>query len=472
MSDPQSVLFILPDCPGYFTELFYKLGMQVKEKGHTPVFISTSPFYEKFKKVNLSTVGKVYYLNDFLASDMNRLEYENIPVNNWSFYSSFIRQRYFFGRFLNKRDTLRKTKLFFQRIFDEHRTALVVSEGVSNSFIYLGYEQASHNKIPFFGFMASRIPYHFNIHIDIEGNEVLLNKSAPAEYTDSGAVPDYMKNSQFGGLFNKEYSFASFTFLREIIRFVFLNRYSSLETGNTKLSLLKVYQIAVRRMFFDLYFSRLLRVFSRMVTFLPEKVYVVYPLHFFPEASTSVQARYYDGNEFNLIKNIAFSLPENAVLVVKEHKSNVGNNSRRFYQDVKHLPNVILLDPYYKLKENLHRFDAVVTLTSTVGFEALANDVPVYVLGEVFYQNYPGSRKINSYSELNSALEKIQKRPILSGKNMTFNLYQNMCFPGSFNYMDSGCLIPENITCLMKPVFDFLETRSLPKHKNNVHEQG
>lgn len=468
MKNTRSVIFLLADCPGFFVELFCKMGEELKKQGIEPIFVSTTAFYEKFKKTDVSKYGKVYYLDTFLSTQIPPEKYQHYNINNWSTYASFTRQVYFFGHALNTADTLKKTKLFFQNIYSENNVVLQVSEGVSNSFLYLAYEQGEANNIPYFGIMGSRIPYHYNIHTDITGNEVLLNPDAPAEYVPSNEVPDYMKNSQFGGLFDKHYSLFSFTFLKEILHFVALKNFTSLEIGNSKKYMLKVYKIAFRRIFSDIYFSKILKIFETDVKFDPNKVYTVYPLHFYPEASTSIFAKYYDGNEYNIIKNIAFSLPQNAMLVVKEHKSNVGNNTKAFYKKIKQLPNVILLTPYYSLKDNLPKFDAVVTISSTVGFEALTMDVPTFALGEIFYQHYPGCIKITSYADLDEKLGKLEKKRSTGTKNQTFNLYSKMCYKGSFNYMDANCLNETNVQLLAKPLLDYLNTGKLTKHRNDI----
>lgn len=468
MNTKGTIAFLLPDCPGYFTELFYHMGKQLKESGFTPIFLSTSPYYEKVKKVSLNEVGKVYYLNEFFKKKQDPKEYEHFTIDNWSQYASYSRQTYFYNKPLNNIQTFKRVKLFFHQIFTSTQTKLLISEGVSNSFLYLSHQIASDLSIPYFGYMGARIPYHFNIHTDVTGNEVLINHEAPQKYTPTNEIPDYMKNSQFGGLFDRGYSLFSFSFLKELLHIAFTKTYYSLEIGNSKSYLYKVYKIAFKRMFYDVYFSKFLKIFENDLKLDHKKINVIYPLHFYPEASTSIFAKYYDGNELNLIKNIAFSLPENAVLVVKEHKSNVGNNSKAFYKAIKQLPNTILLTPYFPLKDNLPKFDAVVTLSSTVGFEALCMDVPVYPLGEIFYQHYPGSIKINSYAELDAELSKINKKQTANLYNKTFDLYAQMSFEGSFNYMSTSCLIKENVEHLLKPVYHYFNTGKLLKHRNDI----
>ncbi len=465
--DKKVVAFLLPDCPGYFTELFYRMGSALKAQGVTPLFIATTPYYEKVKKVDLKNAGVVYYLNEYLQKEQSPAEYQHHKIDNWSHYASYSRQTYFYRTTLNSNETFKRVKEFFTTLFKAHEVKLLISEGVSNSFLYLAHQVSSDMAIPYFGYMGARIPYHFNIHTDVTGNEVLVNKDATT-YTPTNEVPDYMKNSQFGGLFDREYSLFSFSFLKELLHIATTPTFRSLEIGNSKTYLYKVYKIDSKRIFYDKYFNKILKIFDPDVKFSQESIYVVYPLHFYPEASTSIFAKYYDGNELNLIKNIAFSLPENATLVVKEHKSNVGNNTKAFYKAIKQLPNTVLLSPYFPLKDNLQKFDAVVTLSSMVGFEALTMHVPVYPLGEIFYQHYPGSTKINSYAELDTAMQRIKKNVTSSSENKTYELYSQICFKGSFNYMAPSCLSEANVELLLKPLVDHLNGSPLVKHRNDI----
>lgn len=464
--DKKVVAFLLPDCPGYFTELFYRMGLALKAHGATPVFLATTPYYERVKKVDLNKAGPVYYLNEYLQKQQQPSEYQHHAIDNWSNYASYSRQTYFYGKSLNTPQTFKRVKAFFSTVFKENDVKLLISEGVSNSFLYLSHQVATDLNIPYFGYMGARIPYHFNIHTDVTGNEVLVNKEATT-YTPTNEIPDYMKNSQFGGLFDKGYSLFSFSFVKELLHIATTPTFRSLEIGNSKTYLYKVYKIAFKRIFYDKYFNKILKIFEPDVKFSKERIFVVYPLHFYPEASTSIFAKYYDGNELNLIKNIAFSLPENATLVVKEHKSNVGNNTKAFYEAIKQLPNTILLSPYFPLKDNLNKFDAVVTLSSTVGFEALTMNVPVYPLGEIFYQNYPGSFKINSYAELDAAMRSITKNTNQKPSDTAYALYSQICYKGSFNYMSPSCMSEANVDLLLKPAIEYLNGSPLVKHRND-----
>src|SRR5690606_36008536 len=112
--------------------------------------------------------------------------------------------------------------------------------------------------------------------------------------------------------------------------------------------------------------------------------YILYPLHYHPEASTSVLAGTYL-DELAVIKNISFSLPHGVKLYVKDHVSAYGYPSLEFYEKLKNLPNVRLLSPFENTKILIARSCAVITLTSTVGYEALLMGKRVFLYGRVFY---------------------------------------------------------------------------------------
>ena len=50
---------------------------------------------------------------------------------------------------------------------------------------------------------------------------------------------------------------------------------------------------------------------------------------------------------------------------------------------------------------------AVVTISGTIGWEAVLNSIPVLIFGSIFYQNAPGVYKIKSSKDLKIALNNI-----------------------------------------------------------------
>jgi CDP-glycerol glycerophosphotransferase (TagB/SpsB family) len=179
-------------------------------------------------------------------------------------------------------------------------------------------------------------------------------------------------------------------------------------------------------------------------------VNILFPLQYRPEASTSVLARYF-GDDLELIKNIAFSLPARAVLYVKEHVSAVGLRDADFYREIASYPNVRVLHPDYPLAERLAGFDAVITLASTVGFEALQLGIPVLLLGRVFYGDRPGVTRVESFRQLDELVGSLTPN-VATPSDAALNWYRSFCFPGSFNYLDPAALTDANIDKLAAPL--------------------
>jgi len=136
-----------------------------------------------------------------------------------------------------------------------------------------------------------------------------------------------------------------------------------------------------------------------------DKDFFLFPLHFQPEASTSVYATYYC-DQLNTIKNIALTLPLPYKLYLKEHPVAVGTRPKSFYNKLKEIPNVVLISPYESTEKLIRNSLGVVTLTSTMGMEAALAGKPVYVLGSVFYSYHPLCRIVKSFEDLKEKIKR------------------------------------------------------------------
>ena len=117
--------------------------------------------------------------------------------------------------------------------------------------------------------------------------------------------------------------------------------------------------------------------------------FVLFPLHYQPEASTCVCAQKYE-NQLFFIDSLAKSLPSGTLLYVKEHYAVLGHRETQFYKALGRYPNVVLIDPWENTRGLIRASEAVATLTGTAGWEAMLLRKPVLVGGNAFYQNAPG----------------------------------------------------------------------------------
>jgi hypothetical protein len=131
---------------------------------------------------------------------------------------------------------------------------------------------------------------------------------------------------------------------------------------------------------------------------------VFFPMQYQPEQSTLVGGVYF-ANQIAVIENIAKAMPLGSTLVVKEHPRGRGSRPTWQYTHLAHFPNIMFCDA--TSKELIRQCDAVVTITSTIGLEAMALDKPIVVLGQCYYDFAEIVYKPQSWPELAKVLRRI-----------------------------------------------------------------
>jgi len=130
-----------------------------------------------------------------------------------------------------------------------------------------------------------------------------------------------------------------------------------------------------------------------------DKKYLFYPLHLHPETSTLVWGRWIN-NQYEILKLIARALPDEYVLLVKEHKVAAGRHRRGFYESISNLPNTFFIHHETNAHEIILAAKAVVTIAGTAGFEALCHNKPVLLFGDVDYKCMQNVIQCNDLSRM------------------------------------------------------------------------
>ena len=190
----------------------------------------------------------------------------------------------------------------------------------------------------------------------------------------------------------------------------FKNKYNIHDYKGQKMAITPL-QEAMRRIFIQKYFHN------------PDynEDYILFPLHFQPEASTCVYARKYE-NQLFFIEQLSKSIPAGKVLYVKEHSVRQGHKPLSFYKEVEKLSNVKLISPDVNAHEIMKHASFLVCLTSTMGFEALMHGKTVFICGNSFYEDFSGVVKIK---DVFMEKEKFMHPPVQSRE---LYLYQMACF--------------------------------------------
>jgi hypothetical protein len=131
---------------------------------------------------------------------------------------------------------------------------------------------------------------------------------------------------------------------------------------------------------------------------------VLLAMHFQPEASTLVNGIWYS-NQIALVETLSKALPLGYTLVVKEHPRGRGMRPLWQYRHIAGLHNVIISDA--PSKEIVRRCQMVVSVSGSIGLEALALDKPVLMLGRTFHTFNTLYYRIRSIEELPSIFYRV-----------------------------------------------------------------
>lgn len=164
--------------------------------------------------------------------------------------------------------------------------------------------------------------------------------------------------------------------------------------------------------------KHILTAYEKKVSCLPsyERPYVLYLLHFQPEATTLPCGGVFV-DQLLAINMLAACLPNDTELYVKEHPGywttmmdpdGMGEaRSKVYYDDIRSIPKVKLIRHDVSSLELMDRCMALATITGTAGIEALFKGKPVLVFGNQFYTEFPGVFHIKSNAECKKAIREI-----------------------------------------------------------------
>lgn len=323
---------------------------------------------------------------------------------------------------------------YFEDLFHRHSINVVIYENVSNTFAHFALFVAQKHGATYCGIGGSRLPGRFSITADP------LNDNCPSEIFKeirSGKreveqdvrawceaylanietiVPDYMKINGLDStsLLKRYVRWDRVKTIFKLIQHADDDAAHSFQVGNPISHYFSLFKRNVERKikikWLDDYYDTPVR----------SDRFLLYPLHFHPESSTSILAGAYL-NEYEVIRNIAFNLPQGIKLYVKDHVSAYGFPSISFYKKLKKLPNVRVLAPHEQTKLLIKQSIAVITLTSTVGYEALLLGKRVFLYGSVFYEFHENVINVSNESRLHGTILNGLRTPLVTDMDYTLD---------------------------------------------------
>lgn len=429
----QQTFLVIVNSAAYSREYFTRLGTFLRQRGARVAYVLDSHLSDVMSGEDRPIEGALYFSDYCRARRAAPVDPGTGLMPTWDIlFSDFDRFVTFGmtpplrqgGDALQYDEAVLRLHAFFVEVFDTVRPDAVVYEQVSNSFAMTAYREAERRGLPFFSLAPARIPGH--IEISPTGalrDYVTVGRMADRVRRDGGLpearkiaehyiaaideqIPDYMRAGGDGAalmatsITAKYFSRTVFSRLRRLLNYRRIHRDDmalAYQFGDPLVASWALFRRAVKR---RLRFRSVARLFQHEVK---APTYFLYPLHFHPEASTSVLAPDFI-DELSVIRAIAFRLPVNVKLVVKEHPSATALQPLPFYRALDALPNVELVKPGLNAKELARRSLGVICITSTLGFEAAVLNKPVICFGDVLFGYFPNVRMIDSYAALNDAL--------------------------------------------------------------------
>ena len=133
--------------------------------------------------------------------------------------------------------------------------------------------------------------------------------------------------------------------------------------------------------------------------------FVFFPLHVEPEAALHTLSPEFFF-QLEAIASTARDLPAGVLLAVKEHLPAIGRRPSEFIDQIASFKNVVLVNPDVRGIDVVRRARALVTITSSAGFEAAVFGKPVITFGRRNIFNFlPHVRVVRDANELKAGLD-------------------------------------------------------------------
>lgn len=176
-----------------------------------------------------------------------------------------------------------------------------------------------------------------------------------------------------------------------------------------------------------------------------KKRYIVYFLHYQPEATTMPQAGVFVEQE-QAVRILAESLRGTGIeLYVKEHFVQQ-KRDREFYDELAEMEGITLVRSDVGSKEIIMNSLAVATCTGTVTLEAVINGIPAMVFGKVGLDEGPGIYPVASAADCKKVLSEIQESHFCIQQNEVKN-YLKAFSDNTFRaFTGNPAKVPDTIT--------------------------
>ncbi len=423
----------------FFTDATIKLAEKYPQMkfyglaGGRRDFIEEKNFYD-----NVSYLSE---LDNGVAVDYEYLLYVERKYNIR--LSDLINSERTFWR-MDKINRLKYAEAIIRRIekdFENYNFTVIFAEGIDDFPSYFLQEFAKYHQIPFYYFVYSRLGGSvflsnrkdtgpINLESLFKSNCALYYEDPTSFAKTKDFISNYIKNkSQPYYVTQSQMLYKTFSlddvkvFIKAIKHFLKDSKaYHAFE--NPLYFPVRRLQKIRRKKQYSSYFKNKLISWET----LKNERYMVYPLHFHPEAATLIQGRWFN-NQKEIIEMISKVLPVDMKLIVKEHKVSIGRRPINFYKEIDELFNVYFVSENQDVYSLLQESSGVVTISSSMGLEAIMLNKPVITFGDIHYNILSQVIKVRDFSTMREYVDEV----------LSFKCYEEAEYWSFFKTITENC---------------------------------
>ncbi len=184
-----------------------------------------------------------------------------------------------------------------------------------------------------------------------------------------------------------------------------------------------------------------------------DEISVLYPLHDERDFQVALRERHAVPQE-HLLLYLSSTLPPGHRLFVKPHPQHQADHHPLLWRRLRARPNVTFLPPDQPASEAIDAADVVLTLASSLGFEALLRETPVVVYGRPFYSRRGLTVDVEDPRALAPAIrDAVGTIPDPAGLDALIALMHRSSWAGRFTPLD---LAPANLERLQDALQEVL----------------
>jgi hypothetical protein len=395
------------------------------------------------------------------------------------FYRYLMAERMFVGKSPPWQiDQIARYALYFHRLFETERPGGLIGEAADIMPNWLAYDMARQRECEPVGLMPSGIPPNRLVMCRAH-NEVAHSRENYREFQKGGLTPQQLERARtiqdivLGTGTKLSYlppQRSAITLLRRIVTGIAVKRqlqFALEQAEERRAGNWFVEPNPVLRWLGQPFRRARAAVADRL--FLnggpPERPFVFFPLHFEPEAVLLIQSSYF-GNQLEVIRNLARSLPIGWELVVKEHFGMRGQRRLDFYRRLNEIPGVRLAPFELPTNQLIRQAEVVAVISGTAGLEASLIGQPVVTFGETVWDFAPTIHKVGALPDLPELLRSAAASRLSPGHPdvLAFAAAWDAALPPGRYYNNAGFnwLNPQNVEEIARAIWQRISADAAP----------